>query len=190
MEQVHLSLAFRGPGRCDEGFPAALLFSGALGGGSSSRLFVEAREKRGLCYSISASAVAFSDIGMLVLHACTGPDQVEDLALLMVDELDKAAESLEEEEIRRAKAQVKAGALMAYESPASRIERMAVHLALENQIPEMSKVVGRFKAVTRQQISDVAQSFVGGSNAVFALYGRDESPCRYSDLAAKLARKC
>ena len=82
----------------------------------SSRLFQEVREKRGLCYAIYAFHVPYADTGMFGLYAGTDAADVPELMRVVVDEISDAAETLTEAEVARAKAQMKAGLLMALES--------------------------------------------------------------------------
>ena len=96
-----------------------------LGGGMSSRLFQEVREKRGLCYSIYAFHAPYSDTGMFGLYAGTDAADVAELMRVVVDEIADAAETITEAEIARAKAQMKAGLLMALESSGARAEQLA-----------------------------------------------------------------
>ncbi|MEM8823743.1 MAG: pitrilysin family protein, partial [Pseudomonadota bacterium] len=78
LEQAHLALGFAQPGYRDDGIYTAQVFAGAVGGGMSSRLFQEAREKRGLCYTIFASIGAYSDTGLLTIYAGTGEEDISD----------------------------------------------------------------------------------------------------------------
>ena len=83
LEQAHVALALEGPGiRADSAYDAQV-YAIALGGGMSSRLFQELRERRGLCYTIFAQAGAYHDTGLITLYAGTGADQIRELAELM-----------------------------------------------------------------------------------------------------------
>ena len=96
------------------------VFANVLGGGMSSRLFQEVREQRGLCYAIHAFHMPYSDTGMFGLYAGTDATDLPELMQVVVDEIHGAAESVTEEEVARAKAQMKAGLLMALESSGAR----------------------------------------------------------------------
>src|SRR5690606_30811999 len=106
-------------------FYAAQLWSSALGGGMSSRLFQKLREERGLCYSIFAQAGFHDDTGMLTIYAGTSGEQITELATVTVDEIRRSADGLTGPEIDRAKAQLRAGLLMSLESPSAQAERLA-----------------------------------------------------------------
>jgi len=171
LEQVHFTLAFEAPGYRDEGFYTAQIYASALGGGMSSRLFQEVRERRGLCYSIFAQAGAYDDTGMLTLYAGTSASQIGELAELTVDEMIRAAHDMAPEEVARARAQMKAGLLMGLESPSSRAERLARLLAIWNRVPELDETVARIDAVTTGDVRDFAAALAMGGKAAMALYG-------------------
>ena len=91
----------------------------------SSRLFQEVREKRGLCYSIYAFHAPYADTGMFGVYAGTDAADVPELMRVVVDEIAAAADNITEAEVDRAKAQMKAGLLMALESSGARAEQLA-----------------------------------------------------------------
>ena len=95
LEQVHVALAFESPGVRDEAAYAAQIYATALGGGMSSRLFQELRERRGLCYTIFAQAGAYEDTGLSPSTPAPAPDQIRELAELAIDELRRAADGLD-----------------------------------------------------------------------------------------------
>ena len=101
------------------------VFTSVLGGGMSSRLFQEVREKRGLCYSIYAFHMPYSDIGMFGLYAGTDEADTPELMRVASTRSRSAPRHLTEPEVARAKAQMKAGLLMALESSGARIGQMA-----------------------------------------------------------------
>ena len=116
LEQAHMALALPAPSFLDKGYYAAQILAVVLGGGMSSRLFQEARENRGLCYTIFAQCAAWSDAGMMTIYAGTGGEELPELINLTADELNRAARDLGEAEVARARAQTKAGLLMWLES--------------------------------------------------------------------------
>ena len=90
-EQAHVVMGYEGPSYREPDFYASQVFSGLFGGGMSSRLFQEVREKRGLCYAIYSSAWGLSDTGMFNIHAATGPQTMDTLIEVVATEFDKAA---------------------------------------------------------------------------------------------------
>jgi len=180
LEQVHLALALEGPGYCVDDVYTAQIFATLLGGGMSSRLFQEARERRGLCYTIFAQAGAYADTGMLTIYAGTGTDDAGPLVDLTVEELRRAASDVSETEVQRARAQMKAGMLMGLESPSSRAERMARLVAIWDRVPPLAETVTKIDAVDRAAVAAFAERMASTSPAALALYG---PPCHAPRLA-------
>ena len=116
-EQSHLLMAFGAPSYREKEYYAAQVFSGLFGGGMSSRLFQEVRERRGLCYAIYSSCWALADTGLFGIHAATGQEMMGKLIDVVGEQLARAAaEAPAEPELARSKAQLKAGLLMGLES--------------------------------------------------------------------------
>ena len=116
LEQAHLTLALEGVPQTDLSLFSLQVFTNTLGGGMSSRLFQEVREKRGLCYSIYTFHAPYTDTGFFGLYTGTDPGDAPEMMEVIVDVINDAVETLTEAEIARAKAQMKAGLLMALES--------------------------------------------------------------------------
>ncbi|NRP12564.1 putative zinc protease [Aliiroseovarius sp. xm-m-379] len=171
LEQVHFTLGLEAPSYRDEAFYAAQLFSSALGGGMSSRLFQEVREKRGLCYSIYAQAGSYDDTGMMTIYAGTSSDDIADLAGLTVQELTRAAQDMSEREMERARTQLKAGLLMGLESPSARVERMARLLGIWDRVPGLEETVAKIDAVTLADIQRVGRKMAFDAPMAMAVYG-------------------
>lgn len=187
LEQAHLALAFEGPGYRDAAFYAAQIYSVALGGGMSSRLFQEIREKRGLCYTIFAQSGAYADTGMTTIYAGTSGEEMPELITLTVDEMKRAAEDMSDAEIERARAQMKAGLLMGLESPSSRAERSARMIQIWGEVPAIERTVAKIDAVTRADVLRFAQTQAAEASAALALYGPIESAPTLADLQARRA---
>jgi predicted Zn-dependent peptidase len=147
------------------------IYSTALGGGMSSRLFQEVREKRGLCYSIFAQAGAYADTGMTTIYAGTSGAQISELADITVDELKRAADAMDPAEIARARAQMKAGLLMGLESPSARAERLARMVAIWDRVPPLEETIARIDAVTSDDVRRFAEAMAGEASMALALYG-------------------
>jgi predicted Zn-dependent peptidase len=157
LEQVHLVLGFRGVGYRDPDFYALSVLSTLLGGGMSSRLFQEAREKRGLVYSIYSFPSAYSDTGVFGIYAGTGEQEVEELLPLICDELRAVTRDVGENEIARARAQIRAGMLMSLESTSSRCEQLARQLMIFNRPVPVTESVAKVEAVDRDAVIRVGQ---------------------------------
>ncbi len=170
LEQAHFTLAFEGPGYLAPDYHAAQIWTTAMGGGMSSRLFQKIREERGLCYTIFAQSGFHDDTGMMTVYAGTAAEDIEELANLTVDELKRSVDSLSDAEIARAKAQLKAGTLMGLESSSGQAERIARSLAIWGRIPEPAETAARLDAVTREDLRNYAASLIARRPAM-ALYG-------------------
>ncbi len=186
LEQAHFALALPGAGYRDPDFYAGHVFSNALGGGMSSRLFQEAREKRGFCYTIYAQAAGYSDIGMTTIYAGTGGDEIHGLAELTVDQLKSAAEDMTEAEASRARAQMKAGLLMGLESPAGRCERLARSLMIWGRVPPLEETAAKIDAVDLAATRRAGERLAAGAPSL-ALYGPVDRAPEAHALAARLA---
>lgn len=133
LEQVNLLLGLEGVSFDDPDFYAAQMMSMILGGGMSSRLFQEVREKRGLVYSIYSFMQSFVDGGCFAIHAGTSPDQVGELIPVVADEMKKMADKVRVEEVDRARSQLKAGLMMSLESTTSRMEQLGRQMLIFNR---------------------------------------------------------
>ncbi|MBN9220948.1 MAG: insulinase family protein [Mesorhizobium sp.] len=155
-EQAHIVLGFEGRAYNSDGFYAAQILASILGGGMSSRLFQEVREKRGLCYSVYAFHWGFSDTGIFGVHAATGQSDIAQLVPVIIDELQKAGESILQEELDRARAQYRAGLIMSAESPASRASQIARQLLLFGRPIAKEELMERLAALTVDRLTDLS----------------------------------
>ncbi|MEX0316678.1 MAG: M16 family metallopeptidase [Ruegeria sp.] len=171
LEQAHFALALESPGYRDDTIYTAQIYSSALGGGMSSRLFQEVREVRGLCYTIFAQTGAYADTGSTTIYAGTSAGQVEELAGITIDEMKRAAEDMSPEEVARARAQMKAGMLMGLESPSNRAERLARLVQIWGKVPSLEETVAKIDAVTTADVRDFAEDMAVKAPAALALYG-------------------
>lgn len=187
LEQAHVALAFEAPAVTDPGIYTAQILGSALGGGMSSRLFQEIREKRGLCYTIFAQAGAYSDSGMLTIYAGTSADEVAGLTTLTLDEMKRAADTLSVAELDRARAQMKAGLLIGLESPSSRAERMARMIQIRGRVPDLDEVVARIDAVTLPDLREMAAQMATTAPMAVAMYGPVSQAPDWDALVARRA---
>ncbi|SMC89025.1 M16 family metallopeptidase [Primorskyibacter flagellatus] len=185
LEQAHFALAFESPGYRDDSIYTAQIWSVALGGGMSSRLFQEIREKRGLCYTIFAQTGAYADTGMTTIYAGTSGEQLGELIGLTIDELKRAADDMSQAEVERARAQMKAGMLMGLESPSSRAERHARMIQIWGRVPSLEETVARIEAVTLPDVRDFAGAIASSAPAALALYGPIGTAPTIDDLQAR-----
>ncbi|MGD1935408.1 MAG: M16 family metallopeptidase [Candidatus Phaeomarinobacter sp.] len=158
LDQTHLVLGFESAATGSDGFFAADIAATVLGGGMSSRLFQEAREKRGLCYSIYAFNWGFADTGLFGIYAGAAPDDIDELSRVISGEIAGLMENASDEEISAARAQSKAGLLMSLENCASRAEQIARHLVVFGEVLSADALVARLDAVTPQDVRQIMGS--------------------------------
>ncbi|MGZ8401516.1 MAG: M16 family metallopeptidase [Methyloceanibacter sp.] len=152
-EQTHVVLAFEGAPYRHADYFTAQICAGALGGGMSSRLFQEVREKRGLCYAIYAFASGLTDSGMFTIHAAGGPDKAHELFAVIRDELVKAAETgFRPEELARVKAQIKMGLLAGLESSSARAEQLARQVLIHGRPLSTEELIEQVEMVEAQDL--------------------------------------
>ncbi len=170
LEQAHLTLALEGLPQADPALFSLQVFANTLGGGMSSRLFQEVRERRGLCYSIYTFHAPYTDTGFFGLYTGTDPADAPEMMEVIVDVMTDAVETLTEAEINRAKAQMKAGLLMALESCSARAEQLARHILAYGRPLTVDELVARIDAVNVESTRDAARALLAGSKpAVVAL---------------------
>jgi predicted Zn-dependent peptidase len=156
LDQVHIVLGFPSVGYSDPDYYPTLLLSTLLGGGMSSRLFQEIREKRGLVYSIYSFASPFVETGIFGIYAGTGESEAAELIPVTLEELHRVQLDAEEVELRRARAQVKASLLMSMESTGSRCEQLSRQLQIFGRVIPTTETVARLEAVTVEDIRRAA----------------------------------
>ncbi|MEP3052612.1 pitrilysin family protein [Ascidiaceihabitans sp.] len=187
LEQAHFALGFESPGYRADDIYVAQIYASALGGGMSSRLFQEIREKRGLCYTIFAQAGAYADTGMMTVYAGTSGDEVADLASITIDEMKRAAEDMSPAEVARARAQMKAGLLMGLESSSNRAERLARLVQIWDRVPPLEETVSMIDAVTTGDVRAFAEAMAATATPALALYGPVEAAPTLSRLQEQRA---
>jgi len=156
LEQAHVAYAFPGLSNRDPDYFVAQIYATALGGGTSSRLFQEAREKRGLCYSIYAFSNGFQDSGFLGIYAGTGESEAAEISAVIAGEMDAIAGNLTETEVARARAQLKVSLLMGMERPGTRAEQIAGQLFALGKVQSAAEIVAQLDAIDAATVKHYA----------------------------------
>ncbi|WP_149538484.1 M16 family metallopeptidase [Siccirubricoccus phaeus] len=169
LDQVHIVLGFPATGYKDRLHYPSLLLSTLLGGGMSSRLFQEIREKRGLVYSIYSFAHPFRDGGLFAVYAGTGEKEAEELVPVTLEELRKVQVDVTQEELDRAKAQFRASLLMSLESTGSRTEQLARQIQVHGRVIPVEETKAKIAAVTIEQVQEAAAAAFRGAPTLAAL---------------------
>lgn len=166
-EQVHLVVAMRAPDRHDERRWALDVLDHALGGGLSSRLFQEVREKRGLAYSVYSDRVAYDDAGAFSVYAGTQPQRLAEVASVLSEELSSMARhALTPRELEIAKGHLRASLLMALEDPGARMSRIGRSSLLHGEILPVEEVLSRVEGVRLEDVADLAAEVLSGPRIV------------------------
>ncbi len=160
-EQVNVVLGLPGLTRTDPRRYALGVLVSALGGGTSSRLFQEVREKRGLAYGIYAFTSHYADAGLVGVAAGCLPDRVDDLlAVIRVELAEVAAEGISQEELVRGIGQLRGGLVLGLEDSASRMARIAKAELLYDELPSVEDVLARIEAVTLEDVRSLAAAIL------------------------------
>ena len=160
-EQAHVVLGASGIGRRDERRFALGVLNNVLGGGMSSRLFQEIREKRGLAYSVYSYASQYADAGLFGVYAGCAPGKVEEVLDLTRAELARmAADGITDEELSRGKGMVKGAYVLGLEDTGSRMSRLAKSELLHGDLMGVDELLARVDAVTADEVNEVATTFL------------------------------
>lgn len=186
IEQAQIMLQFEGLSRHEKGYYAQQLFSSLFGGGMSSRLFQEVREKRGLVYTVQSFARAYADTGTFTIYAGTDPEKANEAMHVCLSELAKAAHNVTERELERAKAQVRARLVFAQEKIMSRADRAARRMLFFNDLPNNQKILDRIEALTIKDVEAAAQNLLQ-SKLSRTILGRTKSIEDYDKTASHIA---
>ncbi|MBA4118777.1 MAG: peptidase M16 [Candidatus Puniceispirillum sp.] len=157
LEQVHLMVGYEGLRLGHPRFYTQSVLAAVLGGGMSSRLFQEIREKRALAYSVYGFTTAYSDAGLMGFSMGTSEKSVQNALDVLRDELNKVHTSLQPREIARVKAQLKASLMMALESTSSRCEQLAQQLLIYGRPVSAAEIIDRIESVTLEDVADLAK---------------------------------
>ena len=153
LEQSTLILGFASAPYMDfTNYYASHLISMILGGGISSRLFQEIREKRALAYSVGSFVSSYHDTGLFSIYASTAPDKIDELYLSLEGEIEKICESISEDEVRRVKSQIKSAFLMSVDSASYKSEEVGKNYALFEKIIKPEEVIS---LIENLQIDDI-----------------------------------
>jgi predicted Zn-dependent peptidase len=186
LEQVHVILGFPGVGYRDGDYYNASVLATVLGGGMSSRLFQKVREERGLVYTIFAFHGSAMDSGLFGIYAGTGARDVGELLPVVCDEILDVARHVEEAELDRARAQLKASILMNQESTSGRCETLANQLLIYGRPVPPAEIVAEVEAVDAAAVQRLAAQLAASRPTLTSLGPVDEVAA-YDTLARRFA---
>jgi predicted Zn-dependent peptidase len=189
LEQVHIAMALPGIAVTDPTIYSLEAFTNILGGGMSSRLFQEARERRGLCYTISSFHMPYTDIGIFYLYAGTDAADTAELMRVIVGEIAGAADTISEPEVARAKAQMKASLLMALESSGTRINQLARQMITYGRPLAVEELVEKVDAVTVESARAAGRALIARGKMATAVLGLGSGLESAAAIAETLTRR-
>jgi predicted Zn-dependent peptidase len=178
LEQTHVVVAFEGRPVGAADHDAAQLFAAAAGGGMSSRLFQEVREKRGLAYSIYSFHWDYADTGLFGFYAGSADRDAAEVVAASLDSLADTAHRLEEAEVRRAKAQMTVSLLAALESPGARAQQLARQLEVYGRALSIDEMMGRIEAITLEQVRKTGAAMLRSAPTVATIGAVGKVPGR------------
>ncbi|MFJ4226794.1 M16 family metallopeptidase [Paenarthrobacter nicotinovorans] len=152
------------------------VLNAVLGGGMSSRLFQEIREKRGLVYSTYSFTAAYADAGYFGMYAGCTPSKVRQVLDLLGVELDKLAEDgITEEELRKAVGQLSGGIVLALEDTGSRMSRLGRAELVSGEFQDIDETLARIQAVTVEEVQELARELAGAPRTITVVGPFEES---------------
>jgi predicted Zn-dependent peptidase len=188
LEQAHVTYAFDGVSNSDPDYFVAQVYATVLGGGTSSRLFQEAREKRGLCYSIYAFSNGFQDTGFLGVYAGTGESEAGEISAVIAGEMESLAGNASEAEVARARAQLKVSLLMGMERPGTRAEQIAGQLFALGRVQSAAEITAQLDAIDAGAVKRFASRVMQSRNPTMAAVGPIAKLENHTKFAGRFAR--
>lgn len=183
-EQNHICLSLPGYQVAHEYKYAMVLLNNIIGGGMSSRLFQEIREKRGLAYSVYSYHSSYMDSGLFTIYAGTAPAQTEEVLQVTMEVLSEIqSQGMTEDELRRGKEQLKGSLILSLESTSSRMNRIGKNELLTAKHHNLDELIASIEQVSLSQVQTVikylfaqpfAMSMVGSSDKTIASFRRDQ----------------
>lgn len=183
LDQAHVVLSFEAPSYRHPDIYVLQVLSNILGGGMSSRLFQEVREKRGLCYSVFSFGSAFEDAGQVGVYAATSPEHSNELLDLTSEVMLSVTRDVTEAEVARAKSQLKASLVMNLESASARADQIARQFLAFGEVPPISALTERIEAVTAEQVRALAEKLFRGQKPSFSAVGHIGQIAPYDIIA-------
>ena len=172
LEQAHMVIATPWPDALNEDRYAASLLASVIGGGTSSRLWQEVREERGLAYSVGAAGSAFSDVGVFNVYAGTSPEQLDQVLELSLKELRTVVrEPVSQEELRIAKDQAISSILLGLESSSARASTLARQEIIHGRRIAPDEVIEKIRAITVEQLQEIARTYFNSETVALGVLG-------------------
>ncbi|MDN4473614.1 M16 family metallopeptidase [Demequina zhanjiangensis] len=166
LEQAHLLLGARGFAATDDRRNTLAVYNAILGGGMSSRLFQEIREKRGLTYTVYSFGAPSAETGLFGIYAACTPSKAPEVERLMAHELERMAEGVTEAELERAKGQIAGSMVLRLEDSYSRMSRLGKAEMAFGELWSIGEMLDQVHAVTADEVVSLAAEIAGRERAV------------------------
>ena len=187
LEQVHIVLGFKGYSYHDKNYYPVQVLSLILGGGMSSRLFQEVREKHGLAYSIASFNRSYSDSGMLNIYSGTDSKNIVKLLDIVTQEVKKMAQEVTQEELERARTQIESSLLMSRESNSARVDIIGGSYIKYGRYISKQEILEEIDKVTTQKVQDLMQEILSTNDPItVSALGNVEHLPDYDNILNKL----
>ncbi len=187
LEQVNLLLGFEGLSYMDKNYYQCQILAAILGGGMSSRLFQEVREKRGLAYSTYAFNYAHSDSGLFGIYLGTSEEKANQAIEVISDEVLKITDKITDQELKRVITQTKAGLLMAKESIISRSQKIGSDILSFNRVLLEEEIIEKMESISKKQITELASKMINNSKTTFCAIGKIKDVVSYEKISQKFS---
>ena len=177
VEQAHLCLGWHGPGHHDDDRYAFAFVNHVLGGGTSSRLFQEIREERGLAYTVFSSLSLNVDGGAVTVYAATSPAKLAEVLSIIDDEVGRlVASGITDDEFAVAAGYLEGSTLLSLEDPGSRMGRIGRAVSMRGEVHDIGEQVAKLRAVTPDDVNRVAKDVLGAPRSLVAVGPFDDLP--------------
>jgi predicted Zn-dependent peptidase len=180
LEQVQYVLGFEGKSYYHDDYHLSNIAANILGGGMSSRLFQEVREKMGLVYTISCWNDAYKDHGLFSIYAGTSSENVSRLNNIIKSEMAKMSESITDQELKRVKKQYQTSIIMHKESTNSRAMKLAKNFISYNKYIDYEEVMEKINAISKADVCNFMSSITNAQSTNQVIYGNIENTDFYS----------
>lgn len=184
LEQVNLLLSFQGVSWRSEDYYVAELFTAILGGGMSSRLFQEVREKRGLVYSVGSYNLVYSDVGTFNLFAGTEENKVDEVIKIMAHELRNMENGITDEELLRVKQRIKTALMSSKEMSSHRAAELASDYSIYGRHITAEETLQKIDQVSKDDIAAFARKIYASSPVSFSVIGKVGGVMDYNAIQA------
>lgn len=146
------------------------IFSNILGGGMSSRLFQNIREKLGLAYSVFSFSSSYRDTGVFGVYSATSPEKVNEYSEAVANEILSSKLNISEQEINKAKKQIRAGLLMSSENPMARMNQIARQVSIYGRVIDINETLNKIEAINLNHIKEfIEKTFIPEKMTISAL---------------------